>query len=83
MSVVLYRMNRKYEISSSVLFLQRDKIKKQIYVGYVSLLLIFFGSIFYNTNTIDFGLISHLLVFFGLYIGLFTIYEFYTVIEII
>ena len=83
-TVILYRMNRKYEVVSSILFLQRKKIKKQIYFGYFSFMLIFAGSLFYNSNSIDlFGSVAHLLVFLGLYIGLFTLFEIYTVIEIV
>ena len=81
-TVILYRMNRKYEVVSSILFLQRKKIKKQIYFGYFSVMLIFTGNLFYNPNSIDlFGSVAHLLVFLGLYIGLFTLFEIYTVIE--
>ena len=83
-TVILYRINRKYEIISSVLFLQRKKIKKQIYLGYFSFMLVFTGNLFYNSNSIDlFGSVAHLLVFLGLYIGLFTLFEIYTVIEIV
>jgi hypothetical protein len=67
-------MNRKYEVVSSILFLQRKKIKKQIYFGYFSFMLIFTGNLFYNPNSIDlFGSVPHLLVLF----------EIYTVIEIV
>jgi len=77
-------MNRDCEVVSSILFLQRKKIKKQIYFGYFSFMLIFAGSLFYNSNSIDlFGSVAHLLVFLGLYIGLFTLFEISTVIEIV
>lgn len=83
-TVILYRINRKYELVSSILFLQRKKIKKQIYFGYFSFMLIFAGNLFYKSNSIDlFGSVAHLLVFLGLYIGLFTLFEIYTVIEIV
>ena len=83
-TVILYRLNRKYELVSSILFLQRKKIKKQIYFGYFSFMLIFAGNLFYKSNSIDlFGSVAHLLVFLGLYIGLFTLFEIYTVIEIV
>ena len=83
-TAILFRINKKYEIISSVLFLQRKNIKKQIYSGYLSFMLVFAGNIFYNYNSIDLiGSVAHLLVFLGLYIGLFTLFEIYTVIEIV
>lgn len=83
-TVILFRINRKCEIISSILFLQRKKIKKQIYFGYFSFMLVFAGNLFYNYNNIDlFGSVAYLLVFLGLYIGLFTLFEIYTVIEIV
>lgn len=81
-SLIMYHSWKKYDIVASILFLRRKTIKRKVYTGYLSIVLIFAGNLLYNIN-VDrlYGLTAPLMVFLGLYSGLFIIFEIYTIIR--